>query len=56
MSLWKLVLVQDKLNGRVTTVVDNRAAMAVAKMAGNDAEGAKVFNQLLTGGSDSSRK
>jgi len=50
------VLVQDKLNGQVTNVVDNRAAMAVAKMAGDNAEGAKVFNQLLTGGADSSRK
>lgn len=50
------VLVQDKLNGQVTNVVDNRAAMAVAKMSGSNVEGAKVFNQLLTGGADSSRK
>mmetsp|Transcript_10725 Transcript_10725/g.12294 ORF Transcript_10725/g.12294 Transcript_10725/m.12294 type:complete len:272 (+) Transcript_10725:92-907(+) len=47
------LIVQDKLNGNVITIVDNRAEMAMAKMAGDSKEGQKIFNQLLTGGSSS---
>lgn len=49
------LMVQDKLNGNVITLIDNRAAMAVAKMAGDNKEGQKIFNQLLTGGSSSDK-
>jgi hypothetical protein len=46
-----LVLVQDKATGRVTTIIDNRAALAVQRMAAGSEEGKKVMNQLLTGSS-----
>lgn len=44
------VLVQDKQNGRVITVVDNRARLTAQKMAGGSAEGQKAFSDLLQGG------
>mmetsp|Transcript_11989 Transcript_11989/g.16764 ORF Transcript_11989/g.16764 Transcript_11989/m.16764 type:complete len:272 (+) Transcript_11989:140-955(+) len=44
------VLVQDKANGRVITVVDNRHKMAAARMAGGSKEGQEAFGNLLTGG------
>lgn len=44
------VLVQDKQNGRVISVIDNRAALAAQKMAGGSAEGQKAFADLLKGG------
>eukprot|EP00560_Eucampia_antarctica_P000365 CAMPEP_0197842506 /NCGR_PEP_ID=MMETSP1437-20131217/46777_1 /TAXON_ID=49252 ORGANISM="Eucampia antarctica, Strain CCMP1452" /NCGR_SAMPLE_ID=MMETSP1437 /ASSEMBLY_ACC=CAM_ASM_001096 /LENGTH=137 /DNA_ID=CAMNT_0043452389 /DNA_START=564 /DNA_END=977 /DNA_ORIENTATION=+ len=44
------VLVQDKRNGRVMTVVDNRSALMAKKMAGANAEGQAVLANLLGGG------
>lgn len=44
------VLVQDKRNGSVITVIDNRAALTAQKMAGGSAEGQKAFADLLKGG------
>ena len=45
-----LVLVQDKRNGRVFTVVDNRSALMAKKMAGGNQEGQTVLANLLGGG------
>ena len=45
-----LVIVQDKNGGRVTNVVDNRAALAVNRMTGGSQEGNEAMNKLLTGG------
>ena len=45
-----LVLVQDVRNGRVITVVDNRAMMLAQRMAGGNAEGQKALGALLGGG------
>jgi import inner membrane translocase subunit TIM21 len=44
------VLVQDKENGRVFTVVDNRAAITAKRLAGGNQQGASVMQDLLTGG------
>jgi len=44
------VLVQDKQNGRVYTVVDNRAAITAKRLAGGSQQGASVMQDLLTGG------
>ena len=44
------VLVQDKQNGRVFTVVDNRAAITARRLAGGNQQGASVMQDLLTGG------
>ncbi|KAL3772621.1 hypothetical protein ACHAW5_006519 [Stephanodiscus triporus] len=45
------VLVQDKRNGAVITVVDNRSMLLARKMAGGSDEGRDVFARLLgTGG------
>ncbi len=41
---------QDKRNGSVITVIDNRAALTAQKMAGGSAEGQKAFADLLKGG------
>lgn len=43
------VLVQDKANGRVTTVVDNRAALTAARLSAGNAEAASAMSQLLKG-------
>jgi len=43
------VLVQDKSNGRVITVVDNRSRMAAERMMGDNKEGANAFASLLGG-------
>jgi len=45
------VLVQDKSNGRVFTVVDNRAAMTAARLSGSK-ETPSALSQLLSGGGD----
>lgn len=47
------VLVQDKANGRVFTVVDNRSKLAAARMAGGSKEGMEALQNLLGGGSKS---
>mmetsp|Transcript_15357 Transcript_15357/g.21891 ORF Transcript_15357/g.21891 Transcript_15357/m.21891 type:complete len:308 (+) Transcript_15357:118-1041(+) len=44
------LLVQDKRNGKVITVVDNRAALTAKRMAGGSKEGNEVFQNLLSGG------
>jgi len=44
------ILVQDKSNGRTTTIVDNRAALKIKQMAGGSDEASKVFGNLLGGG------
>ena len=44
------ILVQDKRNGHVITVVDNRSALLAKKLAGGSQEGADVFATLLGGG------
>ena len=46
------ILVQDKRNGAVITVVDNRSALLAKKLAGGSAEGQNVFSTLLGGGGD----
>jgi mitochondrial import inner membrane translocase subunit TIM21 len=43
------VLVQDKSNGRVHTVVDNRAALVSARLAGGNKEAQSAMAQLLSG-------
>ena len=43
------VIVQDKSNGRVITVVDNRAALAVGRMTAGSQEGKDAMTKLLTG-------
>lgn len=43
------ILVQDKSNGRVHTVVDNRAALVTKRLAGG-AEAQSAMSQLLSGG------
>lgn len=43
------ILVQDKRNGHVITVVDNRSAIAAARMAGGSKEGMDAFAKLLGG-------
>ena len=45
------ILVQDKRNGSVVNVVDNRSALLAKRMAGGSAEGQNVFSNLLSGGS-----
>ena len=44
------ILVQDKANGRVFTVVDNRSKLAAARMAGGNKEGMEALQNLLGGG------
>lgn len=44
------VLVQDKANGRVQTIVDNRAALTAARLAGGNKESMAAMSQLLGGG------
>ena len=44
------LLVQDKRNGRVITVIDNRAALTAKRMAGGSKEGMEAFQNLLGGG------
>lgn len=43
------VMVQCKSNGSVITVVDNRSAMLVKRMAGGKKEGQEAFSSLLGG-------
>lgn len=45
------VLVQDKSNGRVHPVVDNRAALTAARLASGSKEAQSAMSQLLGGGS-----
>jgi import inner membrane translocase subunit TIM21 len=47
------ILVQDKRNGTVITVVDNRSMLLARKMAGGSDEGRDVFARLLGTGSSS---
>eukprot|EP00934_Nitzschia_sp_Nitz4_P007362 Nitzschia sp. Nitz4//scaffold17_size182527//60063//60839//NITZ4_001845-RA/size182527-processed-gene-0.94-mRNA-1//1//CDS//3329539313//7352//frame0 len=44
------ILVQDKRNGQVITVVDNRAALTAQRLAGGNKESASAMQQLLGGG------
>lgn len=44
------ILVQDKRNGAVITVQDNRAALLARQLAGGNKEGQDVFANLLGGG------
>lgn len=44
------ILVQDKSNGRVHTVVDNRASMTAARLASGNKEAQSAMSQLLSGG------
>jgi import inner membrane translocase subunit TIM21 len=44
------ILVQDKSNGRVHTVVDNRAALTAARLASGSKEAQSAMSQLLGGG------
>ena len=50
------ILVQDKRNGAVITVVDNRSALLAKKLAGGSAEGQNVFSTLLGGGGGGDKK
>ena len=50
------LLVQDKRNGRVITIIDNRTALTVRRMAGESKEGNEVLHNLLVGSSSSSKK
>lgn len=44
------LLIQDKRNGRVITVVDNRSKLMAQRMAGGSAAGQEAFANLLGGG------
>ena len=44
------ILVQDKRNGAVITVQDNRSALLAKRLAGGSQEGQDVFSRLLGGG------
>jgi len=48
------VMVQDKRNGAVITVEDNRSALLAKRMAGGSQEGQNVFSTLLGGGGSKS--
>jgi len=50
------VLVQDKSNGRVFTVVDNRAAMTAQRLHSNSKETQSAMSQLLSGGGDNRKQ
>jgi len=45
------ILVQDKRNGAVITIQDNRAVLLAKQLAGGSQEGQNVFANLLGGGS-----
>jgi import inner membrane translocase subunit TIM21 len=45
------ILVQDKSNGRVFTVVDNRSALTTQRLAGGNQEAQSAMSQLLSGNS-----
>jgi mitochondrial import inner membrane translocase subunit TIM21 len=44
------ILVQDKANGRVHTVLDNRSALETMRLAGGNKEAQSAVSQLLSGG------
>eukprot|EP00549_Striatella_unipunctata_P012659 CAMPEP_0118700176 /NCGR_PEP_ID=MMETSP0800-20121206/16404_1 /TAXON_ID=210618 ORGANISM="Striatella unipunctata, Strain CCMP2910" /NCGR_SAMPLE_ID=MMETSP0800 /ASSEMBLY_ACC=CAM_ASM_000638 /LENGTH=212 /DNA_ID=CAMNT_0006600665 /DNA_START=159 /DNA_END=797 /DNA_ORIENTATION=+ len=44
------VLVQDKRNGQVITLIDNRSALLAQRLAGGSKEGMAAFSNLLSGG------
>ena len=44
------LMVQDKRNGRVITIVDNRSRIMAKRMAGGSAAGQQAFGNLLGGG------
>lgn len=48
------ILVQDKSNGRVHTVVDNRALITAKRLAGDNEQATGIMSQLLTGGNNNS--
>ena len=50
------VLVQDKANGRVQTIIDNRAALTAQRLAGGNKETSNAMKQLLGGGGGSGGK
>jgi import inner membrane translocase subunit TIM21 len=43
------ILVQDKTNGRVHTVQDNRAAMTASRLSAGSKEAMSAMSQLLSG-------
>jgi import inner membrane translocase subunit TIM21 len=43
------IMVQDKSNGRVHTIQDNRAALTSARLSAGSAEASSVMSQLLSG-------
>jgi hypothetical protein len=49
MDITFIVLVQDKRNGYVTTVVDNRSAMMTKRLAAGNKEGEAALATLLGG-------
>jgi mitochondrial import inner membrane translocase subunit TIM21 len=48
------ILVQDKTNERVQTIVDNQAALTAKILAGGNEQTSSIMSQLLTGASSSS--
>lgn len=44
------ILVQDKRNGQVVNVLDNRSALLAKRMAGGNQEGNQALQNLLSGG------
>lgn len=49
------ILVQDKSNGHVHTIVDNRAALTAQRLAAGSKEAQSAMAQLLSGGGNSSK-
>ena len=49
------ILVQDKRNGQVINVVDNRSSLLAQRMAGGSDEGRQALQNLLGGGGSNSR-
>jgi len=45
------ILVQDKRNGQVVNVVDNRSSLLAKRMAGDNDAGRQALQNLLGGGS-----
>ena len=49
------LIVQDKRNGKVITVIDNRTDLTVKQMAGDSKEGNEALQTLMYGGGSSKR-
>jgi import inner membrane translocase subunit TIM21 len=50
------LIVQDKRNGKVITLIDNRTALTVKQMAGDSKEGNEALQTLMFGGGSSSKR